>query len=284
VLVRILSCLLVGVGVAAAQPETPEAHPSAPPGRSILLATTTSVRDSGLLDVLLPSFTEATGIKVRVVAVGSGAALRMGAEGNADVLITHAPPGEHELLGEGAVASRVPFMENHFVLLGPRKDPAKVRKSEGPADAFRRMASTDSPYVSRADDSGTHRRETALLAEAGLDPGGGWPNFHRTGSGMGLTLQVAGEKQAYVLSDLATWLAFRERIGLVPLSRPSPALRNEYSVLRVNPAKFPIVKGPESAAFESYLLEPSTQARIAEFGREKYGRGLFRPLARASRR
>ncbi len=216
-LVPLLTALLCAAGVARAEPAA-----------SLLLATTTSVRDSGLLEALLPDFTGETGVRVRVVAVGSGAALRMGAEGNADVLLTHAPPGEEELVASGAVVARTPFMENHFVIAGPEQDPAGVRAASGPSDAYRRLAESSAPYVSRGDDSGTHRREQALMREAGLDPAGGWPGFRRTGSGMGLTLQVAGEKRAYVLSDIGTFLAFRDRTGLVALSKPDPELRNVY--------------------------------------------------------
>jgi tungstate transport system substrate-binding protein len=245
---------------------------------SLLLATTTSVHDSGLLDALLPEFTRRSGIRVRVVAVGSGAALRMGAEGNADLLLTHAPVAEEELLAAGAVASRTPLMENHFVIAGPPQDPAGVREAASPEQALRRIAALPAPYVSRADDSGTHRREVALLGAAGLDPAGGWPGFARTGAGMGLTLQVAGERRAYVLSDLGTFLAFQERTGLALLSRPAPSLRNVYALLRVNPERFPRVRAEEARRLEAFLVERASQARIAGFGRERFGQPLFRPL------
>ena len=250
----------------------------AEPEASLLLATTTSVRDSGLLDDLLPGFTERTGIRVRVVAVGSGAALRMGAEGNADALLTHAPVGEQELLESGAVESRVPFMQNYFVIAGPEQDPAGVRGVGSPAEAYRRLAAAAAAVVSRADDSGTHRREQALLKEAGLDPEVGWPGFARTGSGMGLTLQVAGEKRAYVLSDLGTFLAFRERVDLVSLSVAAPSLRNVYSILRVSPERFAWANAEAARKLEAYLLERPTQERLAAFGRERFGRSLFTPL------
>jgi len=252
----------------------------AEPEESLLLATTTSVRDSGLLDDLLPAFSERTGIRVRVVAVGSGAALRMGAEGNADALLTHAPAGEQELLESGAVESRVPFMENHFVIAGPERDPAGVRGAASPAEAYRRLAAASAAYVSRADDSGTHRREKALLKEAGLDPEAGWPGFARTGSGMGLTLQVAGEKRAYVLSDLGTFLAFRGRVALSSLSVAAPSLRNVYSILRVSSERFPRVNAEAALELEAYLLERPSQERLAAFGRERFGRSLFTPLRR----
>jgi len=244
---------------------------AAAPGRAedLILATTTSVRDTGLLDALLPRFEAESGVKVKALAVGSGAALRMGADGNADVLVTHAPEGEEELLRAGKVSSREPFMENYFVLAGPPEDPAGARKAATAPQAMRGIAEAPAPYASRGDDSGTHQREQALLREAGLDPAGGWPGFVRTGSGMGQTLLVAGEKRAYVLSDVATFLAFRERSGLVSLSKREPSLRNVYSVLVVKPA---------GRALADFLLAGSTQREIAEFGRERYGAPLFTPL------
>jgi tungstate transport system substrate-binding protein len=245
----------------------------------ILLATTTSVRDSGLLDALLPDFEASTGLTVRALAVGSGAALRMGAEGNVDVLLTHAPSAEEALVASGVALARRPFMENHFVIAGPPEDPADVRGAGTAADAFARIAASGAPYASRADDSGTHRRERALFASAGLDPDAEFPGLVRTGAGMGLTLQVAGERRAYVLSDLGTFLAFRERVGLVSLSRESPDLRNVYSVLRIDPARFPgRVNARGAERFEAFLMDADTQRRIGRFGRERFGRPLFRPL------
>jgi tungstate transport system substrate-binding protein len=260
---RLLSALLVLAAAAPALSEPPAAR------RDLVLATTTSVRDSGLLDELLPLFEGRSGTKVRAVAVGSGAALRMGADGNADLLLTHAPEGEQELLRQGKVATRTPFMENHFVIAGPPEDPAGVAKAATPAEAFRGIAALPARYVSRADDSGTHRRERALLAAADLDPEGGWKGFAKTGSGMGLTLQVAGQRRAYVLSDLGTFLAFRERTGLTALSKPDPQLRNVYSVLVVRNNAEPLAR---------FFLEEQTQRRIAGFGRKRFGQPLFRPL------
>ncbi len=245
---------------------------------SLLLATTTSVRDSGLLDALLPSFSQDTGIRVRVVAVGTGAALRMGTEGNADLLLTHAPEAEQEIVAAGAVLGRTPFMENHFVIAGPVDDPAGVADATSPEDAYRRIAARPAPYVSRGDDSGTHKREVALLRAAGLSQTGDWEGFAKTGTSMGLTLQVAGERDAYVLSDIGTFLAFRKRIGLVMLSVPSDSLRNVYSLLPVNPERFPRVHARAARAFEEFLLEAATLERIADFGRARFGRPLFVPL------
>ncbi|MFQ5512982.1 MAG: substrate-binding domain-containing protein [Myxococcota bacterium] len=245
----------------------------------VLLATTTSVRDSGLLGALLPVFEAKTGIGVRVLAVGSGAALRMGAEGNADLLLTHAPDGEKALLASGVVLDRTPFMENDFVIAGPAEDPASVADAANAVEAFRHIRAAGAAYVSRADDSGTHRRERALFAQAGIGPDERWPGLARTGAGMGLTLQVAGERRAYVLSDLGTFLAFRKRVGLVSLSRSEPALRNVYSVLRVNPKRFQGRIHAEAAdALARFLLSDEARERIAKYGVNVFGQPLFRPL------
>jgi tungstate transport system substrate-binding protein len=244
----------------------------------LLLVTTTSVRDTGLLGALLSVFEEQTGVRAQVIAVGSGAALRMGRDGNADVLLTHAPEGEKKLVASGAAVSRTPIMENYFVIAGPPEDPAGVRDANSPADAIRRIADHSAPFASRGDDSGTHRREVALFKEAGLDPEGRWSGFLSTGAGMGQTLQVAGEKRAYVLSDIGTFLAFRERSQLESLSKPAPSLRNVYSVLRINPERLDPVRAKRAEQFETFMLDPETQRQIADFGRERFGRPLFVPL------
>jgi len=249
------------------------------PADSLLRATTTSVRDSGLLDELLPAFEKSSGIRVRVVAVGTGAALRMGGHGDADLLLTHAPSGEESLVASGAVLSRQPFMENHFVLVGPPDDPAGVRTADSPEEAYRRIEASGSPYVSRGDDSGTHRREQDLLRAAGMPNDVPFPGMVRTGSGMGLTLQVAGERRAYALSDIGTFLAFRERTGLEALSSPSPGLRNVYSLLPVSPERFPgRIHARAAERLVAFFLDPDTQQRIERFGHARYGRPLFRPL------
>jgi tungstate transport system substrate-binding protein len=244
----------------------------------LLLVTTTSVRDSGLLSAFLPIFQDQTGIRPQVIAVGSGAALRMGRDGNADVLLTHAPEGEEALIASGAAVSRKPVMENYFVIAGPPEDPAGVRDARSPADAIRRIADTSARFISRGDDSGTHRREVGLFEEAGLDSDGGWPGFARSGAGMGQTLEIAGERRAYVLSDIGTFLAFRERIELESLSQPSPSLRNVYSVVRVNPDRLDPVRAERAEKFEAFMLDADTQRMIADFGRERFGRPLFQPL------
>jgi tungstate transport system substrate-binding protein len=251
------------------------------PTEALVLATTTSVRDSGLFEELLPLFEAQSGIRVRLVAVGSGAALRMGAEGNADVLVTHAADAEEALAEEGAIVDRRPFMQNHFVIAGPREDPADVVNAPSAADAVQRIAAAGAPFVSRGDESGTHMREVALFREAGFEPEARWDGFVRTGAGMGLSLQVAGERRAYVLSDLGTFRAFQDRIDLVPLSRREPALRNVYSVIRPNPARFRpgTLHVAGAKRFAEFLLSPEVSARIRAFGREPRGEPLFVPLS-----
>ncbi|MDG2049966.1 MAG: substrate-binding domain-containing protein [Myxococcota bacterium] len=245
---------------------------------SLLLATTTSVQDSGLLAALLPSFTRQTGIRVQTVAVGTGAALRMGAEGNADVLLTHAPRAEKALVESGAVDERVEIMENYFVLAAPPSDPAGLRASSSVEEMLRRVVAEQATFVSRGDDSGTHKKEIALFEAAGLDPSASWPGLTRTGSGMGLSLQIAGQKQAYILSDVGTFLAFQERTGLISISGQEACLRNTYSILRVNPKRFPRAHASEASALIAYLQAPETQEEIARFGTERFGRPLFTPL------
>ena len=247
--------------------------------RSLILATTTSVRDSGLLDALLPAFTEQTGIEVRVIAVGTGAALRMGREGNADLLLTHAPAAEQVLVDDGVVTRRTPFMENFFVIAGPADDPAGVADATSPEDAVAKIAAAGAGWVSRSDDSGTHKREKALFRAAGLDPEADRAGLVRTGSGMGLSLQVAGQRRTYILSDIGTFLAFQSRVDLVALSTPGPSLRNTYSVLQLDGARFERpLHTSEAEALEAYLLDPQVQQSIGTFGVEKYGRALFTPL------
>jgi tungstate transport system substrate-binding protein len=268
----LLAISFIGLSACGQDDETPPV--------SIILATTTSVRDTRLLDTILPAFTEASGVEVRVIAVGTGAALRMGREGNADVLLTHAPASEEALVEEGIVHSRTPFMENYFVIAGPADDPAGVSGASSPGEALQRIAATNAPFVSRNDDSGTHKREVELIRAAGLDPNEGPGDaVLRTGSGMGQSLQVAGERRAYILSDIGTFLAFQPKVGLKILSGQSAALRNVYSVLQLDPSRQRNeAVGQAAEAFERYLLSPGVQRTLAGFGRERFGRPLFVPL------
>jgi tungstate transport system substrate-binding protein len=255
-------------------------HPaSAAAKRTLLIATTTSLQESGLLDALLPAFADQSGYSIRIIAVGSGAALEMGRKGDVDVVLAHSPAGEEALVKEGAARSRTPIMENYFVIAGPKEDPAGVANAKSPEDAFARIYRLRPPFVSRADESGTHAKEKALFTAAGADPATRWPGYVQTGSGMGQSLQVAGEKRAYILSDIGTFLAFKDRIGLVVLSKRAESLRNVYSILQLDPTRFerPIeIEGAK--ALERYLLSPETQARIRDFGVDRFGESLFMPL------
>jgi tungstate transport system substrate-binding protein len=273
---RALSMTWLGLTLVAPLMPGPAAADSR---RTALLATTTSVRDSGLLDALLPDFTAQTQIKVQVIAVGTGAALRMGREGNADLLLTHAPSAEQALVDDGIARRRKTFMENHFVIAGPADDPAGVANTVTPDAALQAIAAAKAGWVSRDDDSGTHKREVALWKAAGLSSDAEWSGFVRTGSGMGLSLQVAGEKRAYILSDIGTYLAFAKRIDLKVLSKPSDSLRNVYSLIQLDSSNFEYaLKTEEAEALEDYLLSAATLERIGQFGRDRYGRALFVPI------
>lgn len=275
----------IRIVLAAAAPLVLLAGPaSAETTRPLLLATTTSVQESGLLDALLPGFTRESGYPVRVIAVGSGAALEMARRGDADVVIAHSPEAEEALVREGIAKSRTRFMENHFVIVGPKEDPAGVAKAESPEAAMALVFRAQAPFVSRADQSGTHTREQALVKAAGLDSKGSWPDRVETGSGMGPSLLVAGEKRAYILSDIGTFLAFRDRVDLVVLSRPAPSLRNVYSILQLDPTRFSHpIESEGAAALERYFLSPDVQRQIGRFGRDRFGEPLFAPLVPANR-
>ena len=246
----------------------------------VLLATTTSVRDSGLLDAILPPFTGRTGIHVKLIAVGSGAALELARKGDADLVLTHAPESEEKLVALGALTHRRPFAQNYFLLAGPADDPARVKEAPSAVDAMKRIAAAKAPFATRADESGTHQRERKLFAAAGLPADPTWDGVLRTGSGMGATLQVAGEKRAYVLADEGTFRAFRERTGLVALSGADPALLNVYSVLLVPAGRFPAgrIHAAEAEKLAAYLVEPATLDRIAAFGAVAGAPPLFEPL------
>lgn len=265
----LLTALTAGTTASAA--DTPE--------HSLLLATTTSVQESGLLDALLPEFTRAEGYAVRVIAVGSGAAIEMARKGDVDVVLAHSPEAEDALVRDGIALRRTSLMENYFVLVGPPEDPAAVAAAESPEAAVGRIFAGEAPFVSRGDRSGTHVKEQSLVAAAGLDPAARWPGHVETGSGMGASLLVAGEKRAYILSDIGTFLAFRDRIGLVVLSKPAPSLRNVYSILPLDPSRFERpIESEGAAALERHLVSPAVQRRIREFGRDRFGESLFSPL------
>jgi tungstate transport system substrate-binding protein len=244
---------------------------------SLILATTTSTQDSGLLDLLVPAFQAKTRIKVKTIAVGSGEALAMGRRGDADVLLVHAPAAEEAFMSEGHGVERLAVMHNDFVVVGPATDPAGVKGLDA-VEAFRKIAVAKAPFASRGDQSGTHKKELDLWKKAGAEPAGqDW--YVSTGQGMGETAQIAAEKQAYTLIDRGTCLAMGSRLGLPVLCEGAKDLVNPYHVIVVSPDKHPKVHVRAARRFAEWIVSAPVQKLIGEFGREKYGRPLFVPDA-----
>ncbi len=244
-----------------------------PREREVILACTTSVEDSGLLDALLPAFGEShPDLDIKVVAVGSGEALALGARGDADVVIAHSPAAEQAFMEAGHGRGRHAIMANDFVLVGPASDPAGVRGRTPPA-ALRAIAAAGAPFVSRADDSGTHTRERALWAAAGVEPAGDW--YMEIGQGMGEALRVASERAGYTLTDRATYLALAQTLLLAILVEGDPGLTNLYSAITTTRARNP--RGAD--ALVGWLAGREGQQRIRAYGADRFGRSLFEPLA-----
>ena len=267
ILLLVILSVLVSLSACATQPAAKE----------IILATTTSTQDSGLLDVLIPIFEGQSGYTVKTVAVGTGQALKMGEDGNADVLLVHAPAAEKELMDGGFGAERLLVMHNDFVIVGPADDPAGIKGDVSAVEALVKIASAAAAFVSRGDDSGTHKAELALWKSGEIDPQGDW--YIESGQGMAATLKIAGEKAAYTLTDRATYLATREGLGLEILVEGDPVLLNVYHVITVNPEKWPKVNNAGATAFAQFLIDGETQKVIGEFGVDKYGQPLFFPDA-----
>ncbi|WP_090773992.1 substrate-binding domain-containing protein [Nonomuraea maritima] len=251
---------------------------SGEPAKSLILATTTSTQDSGLLDELLPVFTRESGWQVKTVAVGSGAAIELGRRGEADVLLVHSPAAEEKFVAEGGAGQRRLVMHNDFVLVGPPDDPAKI-KGASSTDALKKVADAKAVFVSRGDESGTHSKEKDLWSKAGVTPGGNW--YQSTGQGMGETLRVASEKGGYTLSDRATYLAQRDTLELEVLSEGDPGLLNVYHVIEMTTKAGDKVQPDGAKAFADWLVAEPAQRLIGEFGRAKYGQPLFTPDAGA---
>ena len=248
--------------------------------KSVILATTTSTQDSGLLDALVPMFQKETGYVVKTIAVGSGQAMAMGSRGEADVLLVHSPAAEKKLVEDGYGVRRRLVMHNDFIVVGPPSDPAKIKGVATSQEALKKIAVAGAIFLSRGDNSGTHAKEKTLWKAAGINPEGQkW--YQSTGLGMGDTLNVASEKGGYTLADRGTYLALNKgkRLGLEILVQGEPLLLNVYHVIEVNPVKWPKVNTAGGKAFANFMVSKKTQDFIATFGTEKFGAPLFFPDA-----
>ncbi len=261
------------------------------PEKPIVLATTTSTQDSGILDYLLPVFAKRTGIAVKVVAVGSGEALAMGQRGDADAVLAHSPAAEVDFVNKGFGIDRRAVMHNDMIVVGPASDPAGIRGGKDAAAALKKIAQAGSPWVSRGDKSGTQAKEVALWAKTGLPlvpspgwggvtpvrPSGSW--YIEAGQGMGEVLKMASEKKAYTLTDRSTYLAMKGGLSLDILVEGDANLFNPYHAMEVNPEKNPAVNFRGAQKFVDWLVSDATQKLIADFGKDKYGMALFFPDA-----
>lgn len=284
-LMVLLFGLLAGCTTPAAETQEPTAVVSEPTantaaaseGGSIILATTTSTQDSGLLDYLLPDFEEKTGIQVDVVAVGTGQAITLGEDGNADVLLVHARAREDAFMEAGHGTRREDVMYNDFVILGPAEDPAGIKDMTSAADAFKQIADSGSTFISRGDESGTHTKELSVWKAAGIEkPAGDW--YISAGQGMGEVLTMAAEQQAYTLSDRATYLArTKEGLSLDVLVEGDKVLFNPYGVIAVNPNKGPQIHEDLANQFIDWIISVPVQEKIQAFGVEEFGQSLFIP-------
>ncbi|CAG9609632.1 substrate-binding domain-containing protein [Pseudoneobacillus rhizosphaerae] len=242
--------------------------------KDLILATTTSTQDSGLLDILQPLFEEESGYKVKTIAVGTGQALEMGKKGEADVLLVHAPAAEMELMDSGDAINRKRVMYNDFIIIGPSSDPAGI-KGLDVKQAFEKIAAANATFISRGDDSGTHKKELAIWKSINVDPKAA-DNYLETGQGMGPTLNVTVEKLGYTLTDRATFLAQEKNLkDLTLLVEGDEDLLNIYHVMQVNPEKHDKVNSEGAKAFVEFLIDEETQQVIEDFGKEEFGQSLF---------
>jgi len=246
--------------------------------RIVILATTTSTQESGLLGLLIPIFEKESGYSVKTIAVGSGQAMKLGEKGEADVLLVHSPEAEKKFMADGFGLSRRLVMHNDFIIVGPKEDPANLRDSVGAVNAMKQIADSGSLFISRGDNSGTHAKEKSLWKAAGITPDGGkW--YQQTGQSMGKTLQLAAEKKAYALTDRATYLALKKRLELDILFEGATSLLNIYHVIEVNGQKWPKVNSAGAKAFAAFMVSQKTQEIIGRFGIDSYGWPLFAPDA-----
>lgn len=253
------------------------ASPAQAQSATVILSTTTSTQDSGLLDVLVPMFEKKTGLTVKTISVGTGQALALAARGEADVALVHAADLEKKYLAEGKMLNRRLVMYNDFVIIGPAADPARITGAPRAVDALKRIAESQSRFVSRGDKSGTHLVELRLWKQAGVEPRGAW--YIESGQGMGATLGIANDRQAYTITDRGTYLAFQKRVALPILVEKDKPLLNIYSVMEINPANGARVNTVGGRAFADFMLSPEVQAVIKTFGVNTYGQPLFVPIA-----
>jgi tungstate transport system substrate-binding protein len=245
--------------------------------RPLILATTTSTQDSGLLDVLVPAFENETDRQVKTVAVGSGEAIELASRGEADVLLVHSPDDEEEFMASGKGGTRRIVMHNDFVIVGPPDDPAGIRGMSSTAALERIAQNEEAPFVSRGDDSGTHALELKLWDEGGVRPAGSW--YQETGQGMGATLRIADQKRGYTVADRGTYLSTGDSTDLDVLVEGEPRLLNVYHVIGVDPGAGPRVNAAGGRAFADWIVSPAAQRMIGAFGRKEFGRPLFVPDA-----
>lgn len=267
--VAVLSAFLLSTPMSTlAQPANPE----------LILATTTSTQDSGLLDVLIPLFEGQTGYHVKTISVGTGQAMALGARGEADVLLVHAPASEKQWMSEGYGLDRKLVMYNDFIVVGPSSDPAGLAGASTAVEVMQRIAANAAPFISRGDNSGTQQLELQLWKAAGIDPRGQlW--YQEVGQGMGQTLTITNEKLAYTISDRATYLARQQTLDLTVLAQGYQSFLNVYHVIVVNPEKGPRINLEGARVFSDFVIAPDTQKFIGEFGQDKFGQSLFFPAA-----
>ncbi len=246
--------------------------------KTLILATTTSTQDTGLLDVLIPIFEKKTGYFVKTIAVGSGQAMTMGQKGEADVLLVHSPAAEEKFVAEGYGINRRLVMHNDYIIVGPAEDTGKIKGTKSTPEAFKKIASAKALFLSRGDNSGTNAKEKEIWKAAGINPEGEkW--YQQTGLGMGQTLNVTAEKKGYTLADRGTYLSLKKNLGLDILVEGDAILLNIYHVIEVNPAKWPKVNAAGAKAFADFMVSKETQDIVKTFGVEKFGSPLFFPDA-----
>ena len=253
------------------------AVPAGAQSKTVILSTTTSPQDSGLLDVLVPLFEGKTGYTVKTISVGTGQALALAARGEADVTLAHAPALEKKYVAEGRMLNRRLVMYNDFVLIGPAADPASLKGQRSALAALEKIAAAGARFVSRGDRSGTHTLELALWKQAGVEPRAPW--YIESGQGMGATLGIAEDRRAHTITDRATYLAFQKRVTLKVLVEGDRPLLNLYSVMEVDPANGPRVNTVAGRAFADFMLSPEVQQVVKTFGVDRYGQPLFVPIA-----